>query len=350
MSRIRVLVVDDSEICGELLTAQLEADGDIEVVDTASSGLAALTKLARANPDVVTVDLNMPGMNGLALIEQIMSRDPRPIIVVTGLDAHERDLAVAATARGALELVNKRGAGDLEASAALRASVRRLAGVAVGRIPTTPRGATLGSSWPPPRAANRHVTPIVGFGSSAGGPKPLFDILDALPPTCPATTAVAHHLPPDFAAAFARLLRSQVHFGIRVADAPVDPTPGTWWCRPPAAIWRSRPVGSWPPSCHRVAAVSARRRVVEPLAAAPGAHVGVVLSGLGDDGGPRARGHARGRQADNRPGPRQRCRCLGHATRAALPSALEALDTSEIASAITRWLAQRTRRNAELQR
>lgn len=75
--------------------------------ETAGSGAEALAKLAAANPDIITVDLNTPGMDGLTLIEKIMRDDPRPIVVVTGLDARERDLAVAATERGALGLVNK---------------------------------------------------------------------------------------------------------------------------------------------------------------------------------------------------------------------------------------------------
>lgn len=338
---IRVLVVDDSDICAEVLSEQLEADGDIEVVDTANSGRWALAKLAKANPDVVTVDLNMPGMNGLGLIEQIMSSDPRPIIVVTGLDAHERDLAVAATTRGALELVNKVGPEDTEASAALRASVRRLATIVVCRIAPKSARPVIGSTWPEPRVDDRRFTPIIGFGSSAGGPKALFEVLDGLPSELPATIAVAHHLPPDFASAFARLLRSRIHFGIRVAHNPIEPEPGILVLPPggtdlvfEGGLLQARR------SVPRALICPCVDVLLTSLAAAPGAHVGIVLSGLGDDG---RVGLAAMQAAGKLTIVQHRASAaVWGMPRAALPSALAVLANNEIGDAITRWLGERT--------
>lgn len=337
---IRVLVVDDSEICRELLADQLEADGDIQVVDTAGSGPEALSKLASANPDVITVDLNMPGMDGLTLIEKIMRDDPRPIIVVTGLDARERDLAVAATERGALGLVNKVNADDHEAAAEIRSTVRGLAEVEVKRTTLPPHEPATDSKWPAARPGDQLHTPIVAFGSSAGGPKALFEILDALPRSLPAALCVAHHLPPDFVSAFARLLHSRIHFEVRIASEPCPPEPTVLVLAPGGSdlvfergMFRARPAAAGSLTCPSV------DLLFGSLAQTMGAHVGVVLSGLGDDG-------SRGLRAMHTAGKLTVVQHRATATvwgmpRAALSSAVEVLNAHEIDDVVVKWLQER---------
>lgn len=337
---IRVMVVDDSLICSELLTDQLEADGDIEVVETASSGAEALERLGPANPDVVTVDLNMPGMDGLTLIETIMSRDPRPIIVVTGLDARERDLAVAATERGALELVNKAAADDESASEAIRASVRRLSTVAVKKVAPRAEAADAKSDWPKPRPEDAGHLPILGFGSSAGGPKALFEILAGLPRDLRAAIAVAHHLPPDFVSAFSRLLLSRASFTVEVAHEPVVPEPGVLVLAPGGSdlvfsqgAFRAQRPQAGSTACPRVDVL------FESLARAAGPHVGVVLSGLGDDG---ARGLATMQGAGKLTIVQHRATAtVWGMPRAAMGAAAEVLNTHEIDGVLCRWLDAR---------
>ena len=337
---IRVLVVDDSEICRELLRDQLEEEGDIEVAGTAATGEEALAVLPRVKPDVVTVDLEMPGMGGMSLIEEIMATDPRPIIVVTGLDARERDLAVAATERGALQLANKAGPGDHEASAALRESVRRLAVIEVGTVERPRERTPKQVQWPKGREAVG--TPIVAFGSSAGGPTALFEILDALPPNLPACIAVAQHLPADFVSAFARLLRSRIHFEVLVATEPVAPDPTQVVLAPggcdliyEGGLLVGRPTG---PGAMATPEIDV---LFGSLADHGGRHVGVVLSGLGDDG---SRGLARMRREDQLTVVQDRASAtVWGMPRAAQASALEVLPTREIAGAITRWLSNAAR-------
>jgi two-component system chemotaxis response regulator CheB len=337
---IRVLVVDDSEICRELLTEQLEVDGDIRVVEMAGSGPEALAKLSAANPDIITVDLNMPGMDGLTLIEKIMRDDPRPIVVVTGLDARERDLAVAATERGALGLVNKVGADDAEAAAEIRSTLRSLAGVVVTRAAPAPSEPAADSKWPPPRPGDQLHTPIVAFGSSAGGPKALFEILDALPATLPAALCVAHHLPPDFVSAFARLLHSRIHFEVRIASEPCKPEPTVLVLAPGGSdlvfedgLFRARQAAAGSLTC------PSADLLFGSLADAPGAHVGVVLSGLGDDG-------SRGLKAMRAAGKLTIAQHRATATvwgmpRAAMSSSVEVLNTHEIDDAVLKWVQER---------
>ena len=329
--------------CREVLRDQLQADGDIEVVEDAGSGEAALARLAGANPDVVTVDLNMPTMDGLTLIERIMQQDPRPIVVVTGLDARERDLAVAATERGALGLVNKVGPEDAEASAEIRRTVRRLAEVRVHRAVPKPSAPPVNANWPAPRPGDARTLPIVAFGSSAGGPKALFEILDTLPATLPAAIAVSHHLPPDFVSAFARLLRSRIHFEVRIVSEPMAPEPTVLVLAPGGmdlvfeeGMFRARP------SAPSTTASPCIDELFASLATSAGAHVGVVLSGLGDDG---SRGLAAMRGAAKLTVAQHRATAtVWGMPRAALPSAVEVLNTHEIAQVIDAWVAERSTR------
>jgi two-component system, chemotaxis family, protein-glutamate methylesterase/glutaminase len=206
-----------------------------------------------------------------------------------------------------------------------------------GVAPDTPS-----STWPAPRASDSDVTPIIGFGSSAGGQQPLLEILAALPRDLPAAIAVAHHLPPDYALAFARLLRSQTHFEIQLAERAIEPNPGVLVLAPSGAdlvleagLLQARLGAAQALLCPRV------DLLLTSLAASPGAHVGVVLSGLGDDG---SVGLAAMRAAGKLTIVQHRaCASVWGMPRAALPSALEVLHTHQIDGAITRWLTPRTR-------
>jgi two-component system chemotaxis response regulator CheB len=340
---IRVLVVDDSAICRELLCEQLERDGDITVVGEAESGEQALDRVVMLRPDVVTLDIQMPGMGGLATIEAIMARHPRPIIVVTGLDTRERELAVAATRRGALALASKAAYDDVIGADHLRTSVRRLASIEVSAREPSVHSERPRIAWPTPEPST--TTPIVAIGCSAGGPKSLAELLDALPGDLSACLAIANHLPADFVSPYARLLESQHTFTVVLANTPVEPEPGTIVLAPGGCDLvhvdgclvgqRSRPDALW---CPRV------DELLDSLASAPGAHVGVILSGLGSDG---TRGLAAMRANHKLTIVQdQASASVWGMPRAALASAIEVLSTLEIADAIVRWLASRNPRRS----
>ncbi|MFV8754017.1 chemotaxis protein CheB [Nannocystaceae bacterium ST9] len=333
-----MLVVDDSSICREVLIDILERDHDIEVVGEAASGEQALDRMASLAPDVITLDIQMPGMGGLAAIEAIMARQPKPILVVTGLDTRERDLAVEATRRGALALANKVSDDDPVGAKHLRESVRRLAAIEVEDQATIDLPTSAHRVWPTPAASS--TTPILAFGCSAGGPKALAEVLDALPRDLPASIAIANHLPADFVSAYARLLWTQHRFPVALADTPLAPEPGTIVLAPGGCDLvlvdghfvgqRSRSDALW---CPRV------DLLFESVAAAPGAHVGVVLSGLGSDG---ARGLSMMRARDKLTLVQsQRSASVWGMPNAAVGSAVEILATAEIPRTIVRWLELR---------
>lgn len=328
---IRILIVDDSSICRDVLADILEREGDIEIVGEAASGEQALTRIETLAPDVITLDIQMPGMGGLATIDEIMRRSPRPILVVTGLDTRERDLAVEATRRGAYAVANKVAIDDPEGAASLRATVRSLAGT---RSEPRSDDAHASTSWPTPAAGD--TLPILAFGCSAGGPKALSEILDALPRDLRACIAIANHLPADFVSPYARLLWSQHRFPVTLVESPTPPEPGTIVLAPGGchlALHDGRFVSEPAPSANLCPSVD---RLLETVAGSSGAHAGVILSGLGSDG---ARGLAAMRGAGQLTiaQSRESASVFGM-PRAAAGVAVEVLATQDIPRTLLRWL------------
>jgi two-component system, chemotaxis family, protein-glutamate methylesterase/glutaminase len=210
----RVLVVDDSAIAREALSTYLEEDGDLRVIGTAADGDAAIAAVAELRPDVVTMDIQMPGGGGLTAIEQIMARHPVPIIVVSTRVRKDQTLPFEAIRRGALEVAIK-PAVPADA-AALRAAVRRVAA-----IPVIPHVAALRVARPvlvPLVRPSPEAPRIVGIGASAGGPAALDVVLGALPATLPACIAVVQHLPAGFVSSFATYLRSRTPLEVVLAE------------------------------------------------------------------------------------------------------------------------------------
>jgi two-component system chemotaxis response regulator CheB len=343
MTTIRILIVDDSTICRDVLADILEREGDIEVVGEAASGEQALGRIETLAPDVITLDIQMPGMGGLATIDEIMRRSPRPILVVTGLDTRERDLAVEATRRGAYAVANKVSIDDPEGAASLRATVRSLAGSDFRATPqalagtrSEPHGEDVNASasWPTPLAGD--AVPILAFGCSAGGPKALSEILDALPRDLRACIAIANHLPADFAAPYARLLWSQHRFPVSLAEGPTPPEPGTIVLAPGGchlALRNGEFVPEPAPGANSCPSVD---RLLESIAASPGAQAGVILSGLGSDG---ARGLAAMRSAGQLTIAQSReSASVWGMPRAAAGVAVEVLATADIPRTLLRWL------------
>jgi two-component system chemotaxis response regulator CheB len=212
---VRVAIADDSALFRAVLRQLLEADGDIRVVGEAADGERAIELVRAEAPDLLTVDMQMPGIGGLETIAQVMARTPVPVLVVTGQPAAPGShLVFEAIRRGALEIVEKGTISDDEGRA-IRQLVRRLASVQVVRHlhlvpPAQP-------ATPLPLPARAVARDRVAIAASSGGPSTLAALLAALPPTFPACIAVVQHLPVGFAQAFARFLRE--HIGA-AADVP----------------------------------------------------------------------------------------------------------------------------------
>jgi two-component system chemotaxis response regulator CheB len=208
MKKVRVLVVDDSALMRKLIPQMLEADRGIEVVGTAMDGNFCLKKIEELQPHVVTLDLQMPGMNGIDTLKEIMRRHPLPVIVVSSHSTEGASVTMKALGLGAFDFVAKpRDATThmAETAAELIAKIKAAADCKVVR-PGTLRGAvaprekiSAAKSGPPP-------TKLVAIGISTGGPQALEFLLAQLPPDFPGTIAVVQHMPEGFTDMFARRL------------------------------------------------------------------------------------------------------------------------------------------------
>lgn len=226
MKRIRVLIVDDSAVSREVLRALLEQEADMEVVAEAGNGREALELIRSQRPDLVTMDLNMPVMDGMAAISEIMHEKAVPILVVSGEADAEK--ACAALEAGALEVIGKP---DYLAprNSEFVAKVRMLAGVPV--ITRMRRRAVP----PPPSAVSRaqvtplsrpHIAPAKGrdyrlvfaIASSTGGPQALAHILPQLPAHFPAPILVAQHMCDGFVEGMAQWLSGLCAMSVKVAE------------------------------------------------------------------------------------------------------------------------------------
>jgi two-component system, chemotaxis family, protein-glutamate methylesterase/glutaminase len=230
---IKVLVVDDSVVVRRLVARVLEEDPSVEVVGAAANGRIALAKIAQLQPDVVTLDIEMPELDGLATLAELRPRWPRlPVIMFSTLTERGAEATLEALSLGASDYVTKPTGlhNPAEAMAAVKAELvprikalhgRRL----LSRMPHTP--APTGGATPAPSPAAPTVKPparpagaridVVAIGVSTGGPNALADLLPALPGTLPVPIVIVQHMPPVFTRMLANRLDGRC--ALRVIEA-----------------------------------------------------------------------------------------------------------------------------------
>ena len=197
---VRVLVVDDSPTMRGLITAALRRDPEIEVVGTAADPLEARALIKELNPDVITLDVEMPNMNGLEFLEKIMRLRPMPVVMVSTLTQAGAEITLEALEMGAVDAVGKPGAGvtAVEAFAELTTKVKTAA---------RSRVRTRSLVNPADRRTDYKAAPdhILAIGASTGGVEALLTILSTFTADCPATV-VTQHMPASFTGSFAARL------------------------------------------------------------------------------------------------------------------------------------------------
>jgi two-component system, chemotaxis family, protein-glutamate methylesterase/glutaminase len=241
--RIRVLIADDSALMRQGVRRVLEVDPAIEVLDTARDGLDALLKVEKLQPDVITLDVEMPKVDGLTALRMLMERSPRPVVMFSSVTAAGTETTVRALGLGAVDFIQKPsvqyGTGFSAIAEELTAKVKRAAHARVRRphvAPTlslsgssalarmgrgaesllagAPRGADgLGAAVvsygtaPPARLASRPVPDrLLVIGSSTGGPRALAELTAGLPGDLPAAALIVQHLPAGFTRSLAERL------------------------------------------------------------------------------------------------------------------------------------------------
>jgi two-component system, chemotaxis family, protein-glutamate methylesterase/glutaminase len=294
MPKIRVLIVDDSVVVRRLVADVLGSDPSCEVVGTAANGKIALAKIVQVNPDVVTLDIEMPEMDGLETLAALRKTHPRlPVIMFSTLTERAAAATLKALTLGANDYVTKPSAANLAAASQqlrdqLLAKVRLFGGAAIGspRATATPRSPPIVAK---PRSSTAQVD-VLMIGCSTGGPNALTSLLEAFPPNPSVPVVIVQHMPPLFTRLLAERLHA--HTGLRVKEARGGEVlaPGDLWIAPGDYHMVVRREGSarrlellqtpQENSC-RPAVDVLFRSVVECY----GAHtLAVVLTGMGQDG------------------------------------------------------------------
>ncbi|WP_141330667.1 chemotaxis-specific protein-glutamate methyltransferase CheB [Myxococcus sp. AB025B] len=222
---IRVLVVDDSAFARKVLKQVLSNAADLQVVDTARDGLDALEKVAELSPDVLTLDLVMPNLDGLGVLRALSSMERAPRVVVVSSAGEESELAVAALQNGAVELVHKPTALATDRLYELGAELVEKVRIAARAARRSVASPVAPSSFASPDAlpASRH---LVVVGTSTGGPQALTTLLSRLPADFPAPMALALHIPPGYTEAVARRLDALCPLEVREAEDGMELFPG----------------------------------------------------------------------------------------------------------------------------
>lgn len=221
-NKIKVLVVDDSAVVRQVLSSMLAGQADIEVIGTAADPLFAVNKMRETWPDVITLDIEMPRMDGLTFLRKIMSSRPTPVVICSSLTEKGAETTMEAMSAGAVAIFTKPtlGVKDFLQSSRheLLQAIREAAASKVARLnkPTTSTNTQLQPEIPTQVAMSKTTEKVIAIGTSTGGTLALEQILTELTPDCPGIVVV-QHMPEKFTAAFAARLHSLSAIEVREA-------------------------------------------------------------------------------------------------------------------------------------
>jgi two-component system chemotaxis response regulator CheB len=290
---IKVLVVDDSALIRQLLPEILSRDPGIEVVGTAPDPYVAREKIKALNPDVITLDIEMPRMDGLTFLENVMRLRPMPVLVVSSLAERGAQVTLQALELGAVDYVTKPRV-DIASGLDQYASelIARLKATAAARprsIQPPARALDLPAAADKPRPAYRTTDRLIALGASTGGTEAIREVLEAMPADAPAIV-IAQHIPASFSASFAERLDRCSALSVSEARDRQPIVAGCAYVAPggrhllverDGAHFRCRISDQDPVNRHRPSVDVLFRSVAQ----AAGANaVGAILTGMGDDG------------------------------------------------------------------
>ncbi len=298
--KIRVLIVDDSASVRQSLKEVLESDPEIEVSGTAQDPFVAATRIEQQEPDVITLDIEMPRMDGLTFLDKLMAQHPIPVVICSSLSEHGSDTALVALERGAVEIITKPKLGTREflqesciricdtVKSAARAGINRRRPLAERRIaPKLTADAVL--AIPSSQAMIRTTEKVVVVGASTGGTEALREFLEAMPSDAPGIVIV-QHMPEKFTASFAARLNQTCRINVKEAEHNDSVIRGQALIAPGNRHTLLKRSGArYFAEIREGPLVSRHRPSVDVLfrsAAryAGGNAVGVIMTGMGDDG------------------------------------------------------------------
>jgi len=290
--KVRVLVVDDSAVVRQILTREFSKDKDIEVVGTAPDPYVARDKIVQLKPDVLTLDVEMPRMDGVTFLRKLMKHHPIPVIIVSSLTAAGSELAMEALNCGAVDVMCKPGTaysvGDM--SEILIQKIKAAAMVDMKKRADMIRERASTSTEPPKRLAMTKTTnKIIAIGASTGGTEAIKDVLVSFPAGAPGTVIV-QHMPEYFTKSFAERLNSTCEINVKEAENGDRVIPGRALLAPGNKHMVLKRSGAQylvelkdgPLVFHQRPAVEVLFNSVAQYAGANA--VGMILTGMGKDG------------------------------------------------------------------
>jgi two-component system, chemotaxis family, protein-glutamate methylesterase/glutaminase len=290
-NKIKVLIVDDSAIVRKIFKEELSRERDIEIVGTAPDPYVARDKIVKLKPDVITLDIEMPRMDGLTFLKKLMRHYPLPVIIVSSLTTKGGKLAMDALSLGALEVMSKPSSSYSVGEMGIQLSDKIRA---VARIKVKPKRERSPVSENVPlhvesNALSKTTNKIIAIGASTGGTEALKTILTGMPPNAPGILVV-QHMPANFTTSFAKRLNELSAITIREArdgDSLVNGmaliAPGNYHMllkRSGARYYVQ--IKDGPLIHHQRPAIDVLFHSVSTYAG--GNAVGVILTGMGSDG------------------------------------------------------------------
>ncbi len=214
MNRIRVLVVEDSAFMRRIISDIVNEHSEMEVIATARDGVDALGKIKKDCPDVVTMDLEMPRLDGIKTLQRLMAEDPLPVIMLSTHTRVGSEVTLKALDAGAVDIIAKpslnisgSGEGSVEElKNVLPQKIKAAASAQVSLITTEKPGPAMAAKNLQPKRREEEARVIIAIGASTGGPKALEGVFNRLPANLPATILLSQHMPPGFTLSFAQRL------------------------------------------------------------------------------------------------------------------------------------------------